>query len=565
MKDKEKFEPVNKIFSLFPILDCLRKYSKEDITGDLTAGITITVLLIPQAMAYAMIAGLPPVTGLYASIVPLAIYAIMGTSRQLSVGPVAIVSLMVASSLAGFNLTQEEYIAHAIFLSLISGILLLLMGIFRTGFLDNFLSHSMISGYTSAAAIIIGMSQLKHLTGVNIRDHHIVFVTLYETIKHVNEIKWPALVMGLISIGIIYVLKHINRKIPGPLIAIVLGMLTVYYGNLSENISVIGNVPKGFPPFRIPELDFKLIPDLFLVALTVGIVGFMESISVAKAIAARTRHNIDANRELIALGLANTGGAFFSAYPVTGGFSRTAVNYEAGARTGMASIITATAIALTVAFLTPYLYYIPGTCLAAVIMVAVTGLIDIKGAIHTFRVKRKDGYILLITFLTTLFIGVEQGILTGVITSLALFIWRTARPHVAVLGKMPDSDDIYRNVERFPEVITWTHIGILRVDASLYFANAKFLENKIIQLLSEKKEMKYFILDGSGINDIDASAEGTLRDIVNNLKLQGCEFYIASLKGPVRDVLKSSDFYSFLGEDHFFDTISQAVRKVNGE
>lgn len=556
---------MNKIFSLFPLLDCLRRYSKEDITGDLTAGITIAVLLIPQGMAYAMIAGLPPVTGLYASIIPVAIYAIMGTSRQLSVGPVAIVSLMVASSLSELHLTQEDYITHAIFLSLISGILLLLMGLFRTGFLDNFLSHSMISGYTSAAAIIIGMSQLKHLTGVKIQDNHIIFVTLYETIKHIDEIKWPALITGLVSIGIICLLKNINKKIPGALIAIILGMSAVYYGGLSGSISVIGDVPKGFPPFHVPELDFKVIPNLFLVALTIGVVGFMESISVAKAIAARTRHNIDANRELIALGLSNIGGAFFSAYPATGGFSRTAVNYEAGARTGVASLITAGVIAITVAFFTPFLYYIPRTCLAAVIMVAVIGLIDIKGAIHTFRVKRKDGYVLVITFLTTLLIGVEQGILTGVITSLALFIWRTARPHVAVLGKIPDSDDIYRNVERFPEVITWPHIGILRVDASLYFANAKFLENKIIQLLSEKKEMKYFILDGSGINDIDASAEETLRGLVSNLKTQGCEFYIASLKGPVRDVMKAADFYSFLGENHFFDSISQAVKMVKSE
>ncbi|HPZ09352.1 MAG TPA: sulfate permease [Candidatus Eremiobacteraeota bacterium] len=560
----ETSKPANKIFSIFPLLDSLRNYSKEDFTGDLTAGLTIAVLLIPQGMAYAMIAGLPPVAGLYASIVPVAIYAIMGTSRQLSVGPVAIISLLVASSLAELNLTGDEYMVYAIVLALLSGLLLLLMGLFRIGFLDNFLSHSMISGYTSAAAIIIGMSQLKHLTGLKLQDHHIVFVTLYETIKQFNEINWITFITGIISIGIIYLLKNINKKIPGALIAIVLGMLTVYYGGLSASISVIGDVPKGFPPFRIQELDFKIISDLFIVALIIGVVGFMESISVAKAIATRTRHNIDANKELIGLGLANIGGSFFSAYPVTGGFSRTAVNYEAGARTGMASIITAVFIAITVVFFTPYLYYIPKVCLAAVIMVAVIGLIDIKGANHTFKVNRKDGYVLVITFLTTLLIGVEQGILVGVITSLALFIWRTARPHVAVLGKMPESDEIYRNVERFPEAVTWPHIGILRVDASLYFANVRFLENKVIQLLSEKKEMKYFILDGSGINDIDASGEETLRGIVSNLKIQGCKFYIASLKGPVRDVLTNAGFYNFLGQDYFFDTISQAVKKING-
>ena len=560
----ETSKPANKIFSIFPLLDSLRNYSKEDFTGDLTAGLTIAVLLIPQGMAYAMIAGLPPVAGLYASIVPVAIYAIMGTSRQLSVGPVAIISLLVASSLAELNLTGDEYMVYAIVLALLSGLLLLLMGLFRIGFLDNFLSHSMISGYTSAAAIIIGMSQLKHLTGLKLQDHHIVFVTLYETIKQFNEINWITFITGIISIGIIYLLKNINKKIPGALIAIVLGMLTVYYGGLSASISVIGDVPKGFPPFRIQELDFKIISDLFIVALIIGVVGLMESISVAKAIATRTRHNIDANKELIGLGLANIGGSFFSAYPVTGGFSRTAVNYEAGARTGMASIITAVFIAITVVFFTPYLYYIPKVCLAAVIMVAVIGLIDIKGANHTFKVNRKDGYVLVITFLTTLLIGVEQGILVGVITSLALFIWRTARPHVAVLGKMPESDEIYRNVERFPEAVTWPHIGILRVDASLYFANVRFLENKVIQLLSEKKEMKYFILDGSGINDIDASGEETLRGIVSNLKIQGCKFYIASLKGPVRDVLTNAGFYNFLGQDYFFDTISQAVKKING-
>jgi len=548
--------------SLFPIIKTFTTYKKEYFSGDLMAGLTTAVMLIPQGMAYAMIAGLPPINGLYASIIPVFTYALMGTSGQLSVGPVAMVSLLVASTLGAFNLTPDEYILHATLLSLMAGLLLLLMGFFMLGFLDNFLSHSVISAFTSAAAIIIGMSQLKHFIGVKLGDHHIVFETLYEAIKRGGEINISTLIIGIISAGIIYGLKKVNKKIPGALIAILTGMLTVYFLKLTDRgVAVVGHIPKGFPPFSLPELDFQVMPSLIGAAFIISIVGFMESISVAKGIAIKTRDKIDANQELIALGGANLAGSFFTAYPVTGGFSRTAVNYEAGAKTGIASIITALTIGLTVMFLTPYLYYIPKACLAAVIMVAVFGLIDIKGAKHTFKVKKKDGYVLVITFLATLLMGIEQGILVGVITSLALFVWRTVRPHVAVLGKVP-GEDIYRNVERY-EVETWPHTGILRIDASLYFANAKFLENKVLELMAQKKEMKYFILDASGINDIDASAEGSLRELITNLKAQECDFYIASVKGPVRDIFKVSGFYDFMGEDHFFETPGQAVEFIN--
>ena len=562
MENKGK-KSSNKITSFIPIIKTLTSYKKEYITGDLLAGLTTAVMLIPQGMAYAMLGNLPPITGLYASIIPLFVYAILGSSGQLSVGPVAMVSLLVASFLGPLNLSPEEYILHATFLALMIGVLLLLMGLFRLGFLDNFLSHSVLNGFTSAAALIIGTSQLKHLIGINLENHHIIFVTLYEAIKNIGEANRYTVIIGLAAIGIIYGLKKVNKKIPGALIAIIFGVASVYFFNLTEkNVSVVGNIPGGFPPLHVPEFDFQRFTSLLVPALIMGIVGFMESISIAKAIATRTGQKLDANQELTALGSANIAGAFFKAYPVAGGFGRSAVNYEAGANTGIASIITAASISLTVLFLTPYLYYIPRACLAAVIMVAVLGLIDLKGFRRTFKVKKSDGYVLVITFIATLLIGIEQGILTGVIASLALFIWRSVTPHMAVLGKLPGEEDIYRNVDRY-EVETWPHIGILRIDASLYFANAKYLETKIMELIFEKKEMKYFILDASGINDVDASAEETLRELVTNLKAHECEFFIAGAKGPVRDVFNVSGFYKFLGEDHFFKTISQAVDEVN--
>ena len=552
------------MLDFFPIIKQLKNYKKSYLSGDLLAGIITAVLLIPQGMAYAMIAGLPPVYGLYASIIPVAVYAFLGTSAQLSVGPVAMVSLLVSASLSELNLPPEQYISHAVLLACMVGATFILMSIFKLGFLDNFLSHSVIKGFTMAAALIIGFSQLKHLIGVPLEAKHSFFHLIWESITRIGELNLPTFIIGIVSIGLLLLFKKIDKRIPGGLIVVVLGVLAVIFFKLTDaKVAVVGQVPSSLPHFHFPQLDFKRMQSLITAALTIMMVSFLESISVAKAIAARTRQKIDANRELFALGMSNLLGSFFRAYPVAGGFSRTAVNYEAGAKTGLSSIITAVTIAIALVFLTPYLFYLPKSTLAAIIMVAVFGLIDVKSVKKTYRIKKSDCCLIMFTFAATLIIGIEQGIILGVIASLALFIWRIVHPHIAVLGKIPGSDDVYRNVDRF-DVETLPYLGIIRLDAPLYFANARVLEEKILELLADNREMNYILLDAEGINDIDASGEESLVLLLENIRQQGSDLYICNAKGPVRDVLEAAGFNKIIGKDHLCQSIPFAVECVKG-
>jgi len=545
-----------------PILEWLPKYNNELLKGDLTAGITVGVMLIPQGMAYAMLAGLPPIYGLYASTIPLIIYALLGTSRQLAVGPVAMVSLLTAAGVGALaDGGTETYIALAIALAFFVGMIQFLLGAFRLGFLVNFLSHPVISGFTSAAALIIGLSQLKHLLGINIPRSHHVHEIVINAVENFGNVNWFTFGIGAIGIALILLVKKVNRAIPGPLLAVVFGILAVWgLGLYEQGVKIVGEVPEGLPSFVLPSINAETISALLPTALAIALVSFMESIAVAKAIQAKHKnYKVIPNQELIALGLANIGGSLFQSYPTTGGFSRTAVNDQAGAKTGLAAIISAVLIVLTLLFLTPLFYYLPQTILASVIMVAVFGLIDFKEPIHLWRANRTDFWMLIITFVATLTLGIEQGIGIGVILSLAMVIFRTTRPHVAQLGKVPGTN-YYRNIDRFRAVEDRPDLLILRFDAQLYFANINYFKETIEDLVAKKGEaLKTVVLNAESINSMDSSAVHAVEEIVKELRAQGIKVMFSGVKGPVRDAMKKGHLTEEIGEECFFMTVQEAV------
>jgi SulP family sulfate permease len=545
-----------------PILEWLPKYNQTHFKGDLSAGLTVGVMLIPQGMAYAMLAGLPPIYGLYASIVPLILYAIFGTSRQLAVGPVAMVSLLIAAGISGLNPADiDTYVALAIMLALMVGIVQLLMGVFRLGFLVNFLSHPVISGFTSAAALIIGFSQLKHLLGIDIPRSNYIHEIIGNAAANWSAVSIPTLLIGLVAIGVILLAKKVKFPVPGPLLAVVGGILVVWLMGLStEGVKIVGEVPDGLPSFGVPVIYWDNLGELLPIALTISFIGFMESIAVAKAIQAKHKnYKVIPNQELIGLGLANIGGAFFKAFPTTGGFSRTAVNDQSGAKTGMASVISALLIGLTLMFLTPLFFYLPKAILASVIMVAVFGLIDIKEAVHLWKADRSDFWMLLITFIGTLTLGIEEGILIGVALSLGLIIYQTTKPHVAVLGKITGTG-MYKNLDRFTDLENREDILIVRFDARLYFANVTFFKETMETLIAEKgDQLRLVVLDADSINSIDSSAMHALEEIVDECQSKEVLFYISGVKGPVRDALYRGHIVDKIGEEHFFMRIKHAV------
>jgi sulfate permease, SulP family len=536
---------------------------REDLSGDLSAGLTVAVMLVPQGMAYAMLAGLPPVVGLYASTVPLVVYALFGSSRQLAVGPVAIVSLL---TLTGVSALAEpgtaEYIALAALLALMTGVFQLVLGLVRAGFVVNFLSHAVISGFTSAAAIVIGLSQLKQLLGIGLASDHAVFGLLWEAAQRIGEANAYTVAMGLGSIAALVLARRLAPRFPAPLLVVAAATVLTYTLRLHERgVGIVGTVPGGVPPFALPSFDAGTLAALLPVALTISFVGFMESVAVAKSIASREKYRIDANQELRGLGLANVAAATFSGYPVTGGFSRSAVNYQAGARTGLASIITALLVMLTLLAFTSLFHYLPNAVLAAIVMVAVYGLIDVKEAVHLFRLKRVDGWTLVLTFLATLLIGIEQGILIGAAFSLLVFIWRSAYPHVASLGWLRD-ERVFRNVARYAAAEPVPGVAILRVDASLYFANMAFLENWLRTAVIEQPDVRTIVLDFSGVNDMDAVAVATLEELMEDFVVQGVGVHIAAMKGPVRDITARAGWPARFGARVGHFSVEQALESI---
>lgn len=545
-----------------PAASWLRSYDRADLRPDLAAGITIAAMLVPQGMAYALLAGLPPEVGLYAATVPVLVYALLGTSRQLAVGPVAIVSLLTASALA--PIVEEgsaSYLAAAAVLALLVGVIHLVLGFGRLGFLVNLLSHSVLIGFTAAAAIIIGFSQVKHVLGVAVPRQEQFADTVRAVGEQLGEIHGPTLAIGVASLVVLLAAKRVIPRLPAALLVVAGSTLAVDLLDLeAEGVAVVGDIPDSLPVFGIPDASGSLMADLAVAAVVITVVGFMESIAVAKVYARRHRYDLDPDQELIGLGAANVASGLFGGYPVTGGFSRTAVNDTAGARTPLASVVTAVLVLITIALLTPLLVSLPKAALGAVIMVAVAGLIDVGEMRHIASVKRSDLIGMGVAFVATLALGIEIGIVLAVVASMLVVFARMSRPHTAVLGRI-DGTTSYRNISRFPEAVVPRDVTVLRIDASLSFVNAANVKATLIAAADAAPAA--VVLDASGINDIDATGVEALRDVLTECADRGVPLHIADVKGPVRDVLHRSGLWTELA-DRLHPTTHDGVEAALG-
>ncbi|WP_218422438.1 SulP family inorganic anion transporter [Stutzerimonas stutzeri] len=549
-----------------PMLAWARHYDRAAATKDSLAALIVTLMLIPQSLAYAMLAGLPPVTGLYASMLPLIAYTLFGTSRTLAVGPVAVVSLMTAAALGPlFSPGSAEYAAAAMLLALLSGAVLLLMAVLRLGFLANFLSHPVISGFISASGILIALGQLKHILGISIGGENAVQL-LAALLTALPGAHLPTLAIGGSSLLFLYLvrsrlstwLQHLgmNAHIAGtltkigPVAALLLAIAAVSaFGLADVGVRVVGEVPRGLPSLSLPMLGPALILQLLPAAVLISLVGFVESVSVAQTLAAKRRERIEPNQELVALGGANVAAALSGGFPVTGGFARSVVNFDAGAQTPLAGALTALGIGITVLLFTPLFHNLPHAVLAATIIVAVLSLVDLSALRRTWRYSRQDAAAMAATMLGVLLIGVESGILLGVGLSLLLFLWRTSQPHIAVVGQLPGSEH-FRNVERFA-VVQSPRVLSVRVDESLYFPNARFLEDRIAELIGRHPQAEHLVLMCPGVNLIDASALESLEAITARLHAAGIQLHLSEVKGPVMDRLRHSNFLSDFGGQVF--------------
>ncbi|HEX6967685.1 MAG TPA: sulfate permease [Micromonosporaceae bacterium] len=532
-----------------PILGWFREYNGGVLRHDLIAGLTVAVMLVPQSMAYAALAGMPPVTGLYASIVPLLVYAILGTSGSLAVGPVAITALMTSAALAPLaDGDPGRYAALAGLLAVLVGAVQALMGLLRLGVLVNFMSHSVLSGFTSAAAIVIAASQIKDLLGLK--------AGRAETFPEIVESVWHAattahgltILVSAVSVAALVLLRKYLPKLPGALI--VVAGVTAASAALSfgdRGVKILTEVPNGLPAPALPSLAWSDIQVLLPAAVAIALVSYMEGIAVAKALAAKSQQKVNADQELVGVGAANISAGIFQAFPVAGGFSRSAVNFSAGARTPVATVITAVVVALTALLLTPAFYHLPKAVLGAIVVVAVLGLVDLKGATRIWRIRRVDGLALALTFAVTLLLGVEPGLAAGVVFSLAVFLWRSARPHTAELGQVPGTD-AFRNVARYTGLATDPRVAILRVDGPLYFANATQLEDRLLALAEEREGLTTVILDAGAINDVDADGIHALVELRERLNDRGVTLHLVTVRGPVRDLLERAGAWGSLRE-----------------
>ena len=550
-----------------PILDWLPNYNKSNLGGDLSAGLTVGIMLIPQGMAYAMLAGLDPIHGLYAVTVPLILYAFFGTSRQLAVGPVAMVSLLTAASIGALQPSSpEEYLLLALTLAFLVGLIQFGMGMFRLGFIVNFLSHPVINGFTSAAAIIIGLSQIKHLFRTDIPKSEHVHEMLINIFSTIGDIHWVTFGIGIVGIIIIKFGKKIHKSFPAPLVAVIVGILLVVGFDLTESgVKILGEVPAGLPSLSSPSFDFSTWGVLLPVAFAISMVGFAESFAVAKTIHGKHKdYKLDANQELIGLGMANFGAAFFQGYPVTGGFSRTAVNDQAGAKTALASIISVVLIVLTLLFFTSLFYSLPKSILAAVVLVAVSGLIDFKTPKHLWKKDKVDFAMLMTTFLVTALLGIEIGIVTGMVLSLIVVIYRASNPHMAVLGRVPGTK-YYRNISRFENLEQRDDLLMVRVDGPIYFANLSYIKKKLDKWMLQNGEIKHILLNFESIPSVDSSGVHELEDWIKEWMGKGLTVLITGVRGPVRDTLHKWNITKLVGEDHIFLDDASAVDYVDNK
>lgn len=541
-----------------------QRYQLDTFQDDLLAGMTTAIMLIPQSMAYAMLAGIPPIMGLYASTVPIFIYAILGSSRQLAIGPVAMASLLVATGLNEIYGIKEastiEHIQMVLLLTFTVGVVQVLMGLFRLGGLVNLLSHPVVSGFTAAAAIIIGTSQLQHIVGFPIPKGPFYEMILYALV-HVLDVNPSTFGISVIGIAIIVGLKKLNPKLPAALIAVTFGISVAYLFNLEkQGVALLGTIPSGLP--QIESLDFidiQTMERILPISIVIALIAFMESISAAKIYARQNRYNISPIRELVGQGVANMGSSLFGGYVVGGALSRTAVNASAGARTPIAGIITGIVICLTLAFLTAPFAFLPKPILAAIIMVAVVGLIDIKEIFHLWAMKKDDLALLCLTFFATIFLSIELGILIGVMASLLWLVWCSTRPHIAILGKIPNTTS-YRSVSHFPQAIDFKQILILRMDAQFFFGNVVYLKETLATEIAKRPDLVAVVLDASSMNTLDSTAADTFEEIINSLRRQHIEVMVSHIKGPVLEVMQVAGIVEILGEGHIHYEVHDAVQ-----
>ncbi|NHN35745.1 sulfate permease [Pseudomaricurvus alcaniphilus] len=552
--------------NLLPCSNWLKGYSGNKAGQDGLAAVIVTLMLIPQSLAYAMLAGLPPVAGLYASILPLLAYTLFGTSSTLSVGPVAVISLMTATALAPlFAAGSQEYMVAAMVLALLSGAILMVMALLRLGFLANFLSHPVVSGFISASGLLIAIGQLQHILGIAGGGHNVLDM-LWGLAQNLSRTHGPTLAIGTASLILLMLARsHLkgwlsrlrlspmlaaNLSKAGPVVTLLLAIAVVSLFDLADRgVAVVGAIPRGFPPLSVPTMELQLLPQLLPAALLISLVGFVESVSVGQTLAAKRRQRIDPNQELFGLGSANIAAAVSGGFPVTGGFSRSVVNFDAGAATPMAGAFTALGISLTVLFFTPLFHNLPQAVLAATIIVAVLSLVDLGAFMRTWRYSRADALAMITTVVGVLLVGVEAGILMGVGLSLGLFLKRTSQPHIAVVGQLPGSQH-FRNINRYA-VVESPQVLSLRVDESLYFPNARYLEDRVAELTGSHPDIKHVVLMCSAVNLIDASALESLHTIKQRLHDAGIQLHLSEVKGPVMDQLRKSDFLEHLGGQVF--------------
>ncbi len=565
--------------AFLPILDWGRRYDRDTLASDLLAAVIVTIMLIPQSLAYASLAGLPPVVGLYASIAPLLLYALFGTSRALAVGPVAVISLMTATAIGDIAAAgTPEYWVLAITLAFLSGAMLLAMGLLRLGFLANFLSHPVIAGFITASALLIAAGQLKVILGVRVDGHNFVDLAV-GLARQWDQVHAATAVLGSVTVAFLFWTRRslksllVRSGLPprladmaakaGPVAGIALTAWVTWQFRLHEQgVKIVGTVPQGLPPLTWPRWDLALWQQLAVPALLISLVGFVESVSVGQTLAAKRRQRIEPDRELVALGASNLGAAFTGGFPVTGGFSRSVVNFDAGAQTPAAGVFTAVGILGAALLLTPALYFVPQATLAATIVVAVLSLVDLGVFRRTWAYSKADFAAVAATVLFTLGVGVEAGLLAGVLLSLALFLHRTSRPHIAEVGLVPGTES-YRNVLRHAVQVCPRMLS-LRVDESLYFANVRALEDRINQELARRPELAHVVLQCSAINDIDASALESLEAIDQRLRDAGVVLHFSEVKGPVMDRLQGTELLKHL-RGQVFLTHFQAQQQLAAE
>jgi len=569
-----------------PILRWGRRYTPALFADDAHAALIVTIMLIPQSLAYALIAGLPPEIGLYASIAPLIAYAVFGTSNTLAVGPVAVVSLMTASAVGRIAETGgPEYIAAAAALAVITGLMLFVLGVMRLGILANFLSHPIIAGFITASGILIAASQMKHILGVSAHGDTLIEITR-SLAAHIPQSNIPTIAIGAGTMMFLFLTRAFLEKslravgIPdrlaasiakaGPLLAVIGSTIAVAaLGLETKGVAIVGDIPRGLPPFAIPDLGADRWRELAGAAFLIAIIGYVESVSVAQTLAAKRRERIDLDQELIGLGASNIAAGVTGGFPVTGGFARSVVNFDAGARTPAAGAYTALGIALAALFLTPFLYYLPQATLAATIIVAVLSLINISTVLQTWRYSKSDFAAMMITIFGVFLFGVEIGVVAGVALSIILLLYRASKPHWAVVGQVPGTEH-FRNIDRHA-VITSPVVAALRIDGNLFFANARYLEDTVLGFVANASTLKHVVLMCSAVNEIDTSALESLEAINERLKEAGVSFHLSEVKGPVMDRLKRSHFLDqltgrvFLSQFEAMHSLDPATfRLVNG-